>query len=158
MNRKEKAMNNFLEGYTCAQSLVLAFADLLDVDEKQLMKLCSSFGGGISRLREVCGAESGTAMVLGLFYGFDGPDTGEVKNAHYARVQECALAFEEVYGTIVCRELLGLTVKHDIPVAEARTGEYYKKRPCKEFIGCAAEILEKYIEAHPVSKQEEGSL
>ena len=145
MTRREAAMANFLKGYNCSQSVALAFADMIDIDEATLSKLSSSFGGGMGRLREVCGSVSGMFMVAGLFYGYDGPETGQVKADHYARIQELARRFEEKHGSIVCRELLGLSVRHDVPVPEARTSEYYKKRPCPEIIGDAAEILEQFI-------------
>ena len=145
MTRREAAMANFMKGYNCSQSVVLAFADMIDIDEATLSKLSSSFGGGMGRLREVCGSVSGMFMVAGLLYGYDGPETGKVKADHYARIQELAKRFEEKHGSIVCRELLGLSVRHDIPVPEARTSEYYKKRPCPEIIGDAAEILEQFI-------------
>jgi C_GCAxxG_C_C family probable redox protein len=145
MTRREAAMANFMKGYNCSQSVVLAFADMIDIDEATLSKLSSSFGGGMGRLREVCGSVSGMFMVAGLLYGYDGPETGQVKADHYARIQELAKRFEEKHGSIVCRELLGLSVRHDVPVPEARTSEYYKKRPCPEIIGDAAEILEQFI-------------
>lgn len=145
MTRREAAMANFMKGYNCSQSVVLAFADMIDIDEATLSKLSSSFGGGMGRLREVCGSVSGMFMVAGLLYGYDGPETGQAKADHYARIQELARRFEEKHGSIVCRELLGLSVRHDIPVPEARTSEYYKKRPCPEIIGDAAEILEQFI-------------
>lgn len=145
MTRRQMAMDNFMKGYNCSQSIVLAFADMLPVDEATLLKLSSSFGGGMGRLREVCGSVSGMFMVAGLLYGYDGPETGQVKADHYARIQELAHRFEEQHGSIVCRELLGLSVRHDVPVPEARTAEYYKKRPCPEIIGDAAQILEEYI-------------
>jgi C_GCAxxG_C_C family probable redox protein len=145
MTRREAAMANFMKGYNCSQSVVLAFADMIDIDEATLSKLSSSFGGGMGRLREVCGSVSGMFMVAGLLYGYDGAETGQVKADHYARIQELAKRFEEKHGSIVCRELLGLSVRHDIPVPEARTSEYYKKRPCPEIIGDAAEILEQFI-------------
>ena len=145
MTRREAAMANFMKGYNCSQSVVLAFADMIDIDEATLSKLSSSFGGGMGRLREVCGSVSGMFMVAGLLYGYDGPETGQLKADHYARIQELAKRFEEKHGSIVCRELLGLSVRHDIPIPEARTSEYYKKRPCPEIIGDAAEILEQFI-------------
>ena len=146
MTRREAAMANFMKGYNCSQAVMLAFADLLPIDESTLLKMASSFGGGMGRLREVCGSVSGIFMVAGLLYGYDGPETGEVKAEHYARIQERAKRFEEKHGTIICREMLGLTVRHDTPVPEARTKEYYKKRPCAEIIGDAAEILEQFIQ------------
>ncbi|MBR2765587.1 MAG: C_GCAxxG_C_C family protein [Blautia sp.] len=145
MSRREAAMNNFRSGYNCSQSIVKAFADLLPADEQMLLKMASSFGGGMGRLREVCGSVSGMFMIAGLLYGYDGPETGQVKADHYARIQELAHRFEEKHGSIVCRELLNLGIRHDSPVPEARTKEYYKKRPCAEIIGDAAEILEQYI-------------
>ena len=150
MTRREAAMENFKKGYNCSQSIVLAFADLLPVDRTMLLRMASSFGGGMGRLREVCGSVTGMFMIAGLLYGYDGPETGQVKADHYAGIQELAHRFEEKHGTIVCREMLGLSVRHDVPVPEARTTEYYKKRPCAEIIGDAAEILEQYIKEHPV--------
>ena len=145
MTRREVAMANFMKGYNCSQAITQAFADLVPVDESALLKMASSFGGGMGRLREVCGSVSGMFMIAGLLYGYDGPETGDVKAEHYARIQELAKRFEEKHGTIICREMLGLNVRHDTPVPEARTKEYYKKRPCTEIIGDAAEILEQFI-------------
>ena len=150
MTRRELAKENFMNGYNCSQALVLAFEDMVPIDRESLLKLASSFGGGMGRLREVCGSVSGMFMIAGLLYGYDGPETGQVKADHYARIQELARRFEETHGSIVCREMLGLNVKHDAPTPEARTKEYYKKRPCPDIVGDAAEILEKYIEENPV--------
>lgn len=150
--RREKAMVLFEEGYNCAQSVFLAFADLHGVDERTAAALSSSFGGGMGRLREVCGAVSGMFLTLGALYGYDDPKAKEEKAAAYARVQELAAEFEEKNGSIVCRELLGLSVKKEAPTPEVRTKEYYQKRPCKELVGDAAEILERYIAEHPVKR------
>lgn len=149
MTRRETATQNFLKGYNCAQSVVLAFEDLLPVEKEQLSKLASSFGGGMGRLREVCGSVSGMFMAAGLLYGYSGPETGKAKADHYARIQELAARFEEKHGSIICRELLGLDIRRDVPVPEARTKEYYRKRPCAEIVGDAAEILEQYIKENP---------
>ena len=153
MTRREAAMSNFMKGYNCSQSIVLAFSDMLNIDEATLLKLSSSFGGGMGRLREVCGSVSGMFMVAGLLYGYDGPETGQIKADHYARIQELAHRFEEKHGSIVCRELLGLSVRHDDPTPEARTTEYYKKRPCPEMIGDAAEILEQFINEYAMNNK-----
>ena len=149
-SRREIAEANFLKGYNCAQSVVLAYADLVDLDEKTLSKLACSFGGGMGRLREVCGSVSGMFMIAGLLYGYDGPETGTPKAEQYARIQELAARFEERNGSIVCRELLGLSQKRDVPVPEARTDIYYKKRPCREIIGGAAEILQYFLQENPL--------
>ena len=150
-SRKEMAMEYFMQGYNCTQSIAMAFIDLIDeneVDHEAFLRMSSSFGGGMGRLREVCGSVSGMFMVAGYLYGYSGPETGKPKADHYAIIQELAHRFEEKNGSIVCRELLGLSVKEEAPVPEARTAEYYKKRPCKELIGMAAEILDEYISEH----------
>lgn len=141
-------MENFKKGYNCSQSIVLTFADILPLDRDTLSRMASSFGGGMGRLREVCGAVSGMFVVAGLLYGYEGPETGQVKAEHYARIQDLAHKFEEKHRSIVCREMLELSVKHDAPTPEARTEEYYKKRPCVEIIGDAAQILDEYIKAN----------
>lgn len=151
MTRREKAMANFKKGYNCSQSIILAYQDMIPIDKSILSKMASSFGGGMGRLREVCGSVSGMFLIAGILYGYDEPETGQVKAEHYARIQELARRFEEKHGSIICREMLGLNVKHDVPVPEARTSEYYKKRPCAEIIGDAAEILEQYIKENPIS-------
>ncbi len=151
MTRRETAMENFKKGYNCSQSIMLAFMDLLPVtgeDEATLMKLASAFGGGMGRLREVCGSVTGMFMVAGMLYGYDGPETGTPKAELYAKIQELAKEFEKNHGSIICREMLGLNVKHDISTPEARTDEYYRKRPCAEIIGDAAEILDRFISEH----------
>ena len=149
MNRKNDAVNYFYEGYNCSQSVVLAFKELLPIDEKTLLEMSSSFGGGISRLRETCGAVSGMAIILGLLYGYSDPESHEKKTEHYARVQDVILKFEERNHSLVCRELLNLQDKHSTPTPAARTKDYYNNRPCPKLIGDAVEILEEYIKEHP---------
>lgn len=154
MTRKERAMQLFKEGYNCTQAVFLAFEDLHGMDRKKAAALSSSFGGGMGRLREVCGTVSGMFLVAGALYGYDDPKSREDKAEHYARIQELAGKFEEQHGSIVCRELLGLSVKREAPLPEERTPEYYKKRPCPELAGCAAEIMEAYIREHSVRNGE----
>lgn len=144
----QKAMSLFKKGYNCSQSVFLAFADRFDMDEKTAARLASSFGGGLGRLREVCGAVSGMAMVAGILYGYDSPTDYQAKTEHYSRIQELAHAFSEKNGSYVCRELLGTDKKNDSPIPEKRTEEYYKKRPCAELVGMAAAIMENYIKEH----------
>lgn len=148
--RAGKAMAFFKEGYNCTQAVVLSFADLYAVDSETILKLSSSFGGGMGRLREVCGTVSGMFMVAGLLYGYDSPKDFEGKTKHYERIQALAHEFQKLNGSIVCRELLGLDRKEDSFVPEKRTEEYYKKRPCVQLIGMAAAIMERYIEENPV--------
>lgn len=151
MTRREKAEGLFIQGYNCAQSVALAFSDQLPMDEETLAKLSCSFGGGMGRLREVCGAVTGMFLVCGLLYGYGSPETGEIKAAHYSRIQDLAHRFQEEHrGTYLCRELLGLDVKNDDPTPSPRTEKYYQTRPCKALVGDAAELLEQYIKENPV--------
>lgn len=149
MTRKETAMKNFYEGYNCTQAVILAFSDLIPMDKNNLLRMVSPMGGGMGRLREVCGGVSGMFLVLGMIYGYSDPKARDEKAELYGRVQELAARFEEKNHSIVCRELLGLSEKRQQPVPEERTQEYYKKRPCPELIGMAAEILDHYLSEQP---------
>lgn len=143
----KRAMDNFKSGYNCSQSVVLAFSDKIGVDKEILLKISSSFGGGMGRLREVCGGVTGMFMVIGLLYGYTEPKDIQGKTEHYKKVQELAEEFSDITGSIVCRELLGLSpdVKKESYIPSERTEEYYKKRPCVEMVGTAAAVLEEYL-------------
>lgn len=138
----EKAANNFRDGYNCAQSVLLAFANKVGLKENEALKLASSFGGGMGRLREVCGAVSAMFMIAGILKGYTEPNNDIVKANHYKLIQDLAAEFKSKHGTIICRELLGFDGTEFSPIPSARTDEYYKERPCEEFIKCAAEIVE----------------
>ena len=140
-----KAKTLFLEGYNCAQAVFLAFEELYPIDRGTALRLSSSFGGGMGRLREVCGAVSGMFMVAGVLFGYDSPVDHDAKKNHYARIQELAKEFEAENGSIICRVLLGLGEGKDSPNPEHRTEKYYKKRPCVELVENAAAIMEDYI-------------
>ena len=146
----ELAMAYFKEGYNCAQSVFLAFCDEYGMDFEMALKIGSSFGAGMGRLREVCGAVTGMFMVAGMIYGYTDPKDQTAKTEHYKRIQYLAKKFEEKNHSIICRELLGLDRGKDSPIPELRTVEYYKKRPCAELVGMAAEIIDQYIEEHRV--------
>lgn len=144
VERGELARQNFLKGYNCAQSVVRAFDDVLEargVDPQVAARMASPFGGGMGRLREVCGTVSGMLLVLGLVEGYDDPKAYEAKKELYQEVQDLAGSFREENGSLVCRELLGLGSGPSEPVPERRTDAYYKKRPCPELCACAARIL-----------------
>ncbi len=146
MTHEEKAKALFCEGYNCAQAVLGAFCEELGLPFDTAMKLASSFGGGMGRMREVCGACSGMFMAAGLLYGYGTPETGAPKAELYSRIRELADRFRTENGSIICRELLeGATVGG---TPEARTESYYKKRPCGDYVGCAAAILEEYIRTH----------
>lgn len=155
MERREQAQAYFREGYNCAQAVAMTFAKELGMTPEEAAKFASPLGGGMGRLREVCGAVSTAFLVLGAVYGYDTPETGEVKMALYARVQALAAAFEERHGTIVCRELLGLTEKHQAPTPAPRTEAFYQTRPCEGLIGDAAALLGDYLEKNPPAAAEE---
>ena len=144
-DHSQKAQAYFLEGYNCAQSVLLAFHEELGLDKDTAARMASSFGGGMGRLREVCGAISGMFLAAGLFYGYSDPRDTEGKKAQYERVQALATDFRDKNGSIVCRELLGLDHHVDAPTPSARTAAYYKKRPCAELVADAAGILEAMI-------------
>lgn len=143
------AKDLFKEGYNCSQAVLLAFAEECGLDKQTAASLASSMGGGMGRLREVCGAVSGMFLAAGMLYGYTDPTDSEGKKEHYARIQQLAEEFKKENGSIVCRELLGLSVQKEAPVPEERTEQYYKKRPCVELVGCAAGILAKYMEENP---------
>ena len=145
-NYAEKAMALFREGYNCTQAVVGTFADELEIEIDTAMKLASSFGGGMGRLREVCGAVSGMFIVAGLKFGYSDPKDKELKTEHYKLIQELADKFKEEHPSIVCRELLGLDQKKESYVPEDRTENYYKKRPCVQIVGKAAEIIGEYLQ------------
>lgn len=147
-----KAMGYFKQGYNCAQSVLAAFSDKLDINFERAVKVASSFGAGMGRLREVCGAVSGMFMVVGLLYGYDDPANKEAKAAHYKLIQELSSKFKEQNGSIICRELLGLNKGPDTPIPEERTAGYYAKRPCVELVGTAAKIVEELIHNMEVKK------
>lgn len=146
MTREDRAMALFQEGYNCAQAVACAYADLIGMEQDTAARLVSSFGGGIGRMREVCGAISGMAFVLGALLGYADPKDQEAKVAHYANVQKLCKAFEAENDSIICRELLDLDHKNDGPEAEPRTAAYYEKRPCVKLVGSAAAILEKHLQ------------
>ena len=139
--RGEKAEKLFREGYNCSQAVFCAFRDVTGLELDEAAKLASPFGGGMGRLREVCGAVSGALLVLGVVEGYSTPGDPEAKKKHYERVREFARRFTEKNGSIVCRELLsgvGATVGGD---PDPRTDEFYKKRPCPNLIRDAADIV-----------------
>ncbi len=147
IDRRERAMELFKQGYNCSQAVVGAFEDKLDISHEQLMKLSSSFGGGMGRLREVCGAVSGMFMLCGMLCGYDVPNDIEIKKEHYARIQKLAEMFREKHGSIVCRNLLGLKEgENDSYEPTPRTISFYAKRPCIKIIGDAAALFEKMME------------
>lgn len=145
--RIEKAVALFKEGYNCSQSVVAAFADRYGFTREQALRMSASFGGGIGRMRETCGAACGLFMLAGLETGaVDGADR-EGKAANYALVQQLAEEFKKRNGALKCAELLGLSKKEPVvSTPEARTPQYYAKRPCVKMVEEAARIWYEYLE------------
>lgn len=147
-DHRELAAQMFLDGYNCSQSILVAFRDVTGLDADFSARLSSSFGGGMGRMREVCGAVSGMLMVAGLLYGYETPGDDVSKKAHYQLVQYLAGQFREQAGSIVCREILKNPPSDPNPTP--RTAEFYRKRPCTRMVMIAAQILDEYIAQHPV--------
>lgn len=143
--RAEIAKGYFTEGYNCAQAVVLAFADLLPADKETLSKLASSFGGGMGRMREVCGAVSGMFLVEGMLLGYSDPKDITGKSELYEKVRGLAGKYSDENGSIICRELLAGVPHTDGGNPEQRTPQYYKKRPCGELVRIAALILAEHL-------------
>ena len=146
MNRGERAAELFLQGYNCAQAVAVAFCDVVGMTPDQAARMSSSFGGGMGRMREVCGAVSGMLLIAGMVYGYETPGDDVSKKEHYGRVQHLAGQFREQVGSIVCREILKNPPSDPNPTP--RTAEFYQKRPCARMVQLAALILEAYMEEH----------
>lgn len=138
----------FLEGFNCAQAVAVAFADVTGMDKKEAAKLASPFGGGMGRMREVCGAVSGMYMVLGSLYGYDNSDDNASKKQLYQDVQMLAEKFRQENGSIICREILKNPAADPNP--SPRTAEYYQKRPCARMVMTAARLMDAFIAEHPL--------
>ena len=150
MNHSERAVELFMQGYNCAQAVAAAFDDLTGVDEKTAAKMASCFGGGMGRMREVCGAVSGMLLVAGILYGYDDPKATKEKRELYAQVQAMAGRFREELGSIVCRDLLKNPPSDPNPTP--RTEQFYKDRPCARMVETAARIMDEFIQEHPVAE------
>ena len=143
MNKHEElALKYFTKGYNCAQSVFAAFHEEMGLEEKTALKMSSAFGGGMGRLREVCGAVSGMFMVLSTLYGYDNTEDSEAKKLLYSRVQALAEEFKKEYGAIICRELLASPdVKKAAPVQGSGHAGF-----CFEYVKTAARIMSEFIE------------
>ncbi len=145
MSRGEAAYENFLNGYNCSQSVVLAFSDIFGLEEEKLAKISCGFGGGMGRMREVCGTFSGIVMILSEVYGYTEPKDVEGKKALYEKIRAAAKQFKDDNKSIICKELLGLEKPEESAQPEARTSEYYQKRPCPMLCKYAADLAESMI-------------
>ena len=142
--RVARAMDLFRQGFNCSQSVFASVADLYGIaDEALALRLSASFGGGIGRMRQTCGAACGMFLLAGLQNGSATPGDAEGKKQNYALVQQLANQFKAEHGSLICAELLGLAPRQQQPsdpTPAPRTDEYYKKRPCVEMVGNAVRI------------------
>lgn len=143
--RKQQAIRFFESGYNCSQSVFMAYSDLYGIDTGTAGKLATSFGGGMGRLREVCGAVSGMFMVLGLEYPFLNTADKNAKNTNYQAVQDVAGEFKTIMGSYICADLLKIKHVAQPPVSSERNEAYYKSRPCTRCVMVAAEIVGRKI-------------
>ncbi len=146
MTEKEKTAQALFErGYNCAQAVFAAFCDELDMSFEDALKISSSFGGGMGRLREVCGAVTSLFAIAGIKCGYSDPDDDAGKARHYELIQDLAASFKEAHDSIICRELLDLDEGPQSPVPEPRSAKYYEERPCAKYVADAAKLAEELI-------------
>jgi len=141
------AHENFKKGYNCAQAVACTFCEEMKLDEATVARMVSSFGGGMGKMREVCGAVSGALFVLGALKGYSDPEATTEKTEHYARIQDFSARFKAEHETIICRELLkNLELKKEnTPEPEPRTEDYYRIRPCVRFVETAAKVVNEML-------------
>lgn len=143
--RVERAKELFHQGFNCSQAVFVACADIYGIEDEALaLRLAASFGGGIGRMRQTCGAACGMFMLAGLENGSAIPGDAEGKKNNYTLVQDLAAKFKDENGSLICAELLGIAPKPQTPTPEARTEAYYQKRPCVEMVASAVRI---YLES-----------
>ena len=147
--RVDRAVDYFMQGYGCCQSVVAAFADLYGLDDTMAKRIGAGFGGGVGRMRMMCGAVSGIVVLVGLDCGQTEGSDREGKSACYKVVQQLLARSREHNGSLICAEILGLK-GHDKAMssyeASARTAEYYKTRPCAAKVESAARIFAEYLQ------------
>ena len=142
--RATRAAELFESGYNCAQAVTVAFCDVTGLEPNTAAAMASSFGGGMGRMREVCGAVSGMLLVADILYGYDTPGDDGKKMEHYQRVQWLAEQFRQEAGSIICREILKNPPSDPTPTP--RSPEFYQMRPCTRLVYLATEILDLYID------------
>jgi len=146
--REAAARGYFKQGYNCCQSVLLAFQDIMGLPEETVAALGSGFGGGMGRMREVCGAVSAMVMLSGRISPASDPSNHSERSANYALVQKLAGEFKDENGSIICRELLQIrSEEKQSPEPSRRTPAYYHSRPCEDMVGAAARIFAKELES-----------
>lgn len=145
--RTQRAVEIFMSGYGCCQSVVAAFADIYGIDDKQAKLIAAGFGGGVGRMRMMCGAVSGMVILAGLNDGQTEAGDREGKAHCYKVVQDLLEEFRKENGSVICAELLG--IKGEVPkgnfIPDERNAEYYRKRPCAAKVESAARIFARML-------------
>ena len=157
MDHSEEAKRLFMEGYNCAQAVCCAFCDVTGMDRDEAARLSAPFGGGMGRLREVCGAVSGALLALGALEGYDDPKDPAAKHALYKRIQDFAHRFEARNGALRCKDLLKNVAAAPGGMPEARTPEFYAKRPCLQLVGDAAALMDELLAEIAAEKEKEAT-
>lgn len=147
--RVQRAVDLFMSGYGCCQSVVAAFADIYGFTDQQAKLAAAGFGGGVGRMRMMCGAVSGLVMLAGMSDGQTEGDDREGKAHCYKVVQDLLAKSKEENGSLICAELLG--IKGPVPVGnfipDERNAEYYRKRPCAAKVESTARIFAAYLDS-----------
>ena len=134
-------------GYNCAQAVFAARASKFGIDTETALKLSAPLGAGVGRMREVCGAFSACAMLVGLKKASAEPSEDR-KREIYELTQKLAEDFKRENGSIICRDILKLQKDAAVsPVPLPRTDEYYAKRPCLKVVESADALAIKYMES-----------
>ena len=150
----DRAYELFLQGYNCSQAVFGTFCEELGIDFETAVRLSSGFGGGIGRMREVCGTLLGAIMAADMVYGYSDPKDVSSKKELYEKIRALAAQFRADNGSIICRELLGLERAEESAAPSERTPEYYRKRPCPMLCRYSAELFERFMAEDP--KKEKG--
>lgn len=151
-NRTQKAKELFLQGYTCSQAVLMAFAEDIGLNDSVAAKISCGFGGGMGGLRNVCGAVTGMFMAANMLYGFETPEDADHKTRHYTTIRGLATAFCDEFETLICKELLASLPGKLSENPSLRDDEYYKVRPCALYVEKAVAILEEYMASNPVEE------
>ena len=144
-SRVAAAVQRFETGYNCAQAVFATYADLFGMSEEDALKLASPMGAGVGRMREMCGAVSAMALLEGLKEGNTDPADKQAQGRTYETVRTMCDSFAEINGSMICRELLGISAREKSAVPSERTTQYYGSRPCAKYVRCAAQLVEKHL-------------
>jgi len=144
-SRVKQAVDTFESGFNCCQSVFATYADLFGMDRETALRMSCSMGGGVGRMREICGTVSAMALLAGFECGNTDPENEDAKTYNYEKVRSLADAFKEKQGTIICRELLGIQEREESAAPSERTEQYYATRPCSKLVACAAQLIEEML-------------